>query len=145
MLPCPTVVLPDKDEFKTFQHYMYFSSNRSWAGGGGGGGMAGDKLPIYGIVRMCGPLFERCQVYDWPPFFSTKSIWLIQFFLTGIWKAPLFLTSRYMHIFFTQRFFMLLVLLVYNELTALFVKLPAINGYKKINGQYMNGSTFQKI
>ena len=28
---------------------------------------------IDGIVRMCvpnGPLFQRCQVYDWPPFFQ---------------------------------------------------------------------------
>ena len=25
MLPCPTVVLSVKDEFKIFQHYMYFS------------------------------------------------------------------------------------------------------------------------
>ena len=35
----------------------------------GGGG------PIYGIVRMCvpnSPLFQHCQVYDWPPFFQQK-------------------------------------------------------------------------
>ena len=32
MLPCPSVVLPDKDEFKIFQHYMYFSSDRAAAG-----------------------------------------------------------------------------------------------------------------
>ena len=32
MLPCPTVVFPGKDEFKIFQHYMYFSSNRAAAG-----------------------------------------------------------------------------------------------------------------
>ena len=31
-LPCPTVVLPGKDEFKIFQHYMYFSSDRAAAG-----------------------------------------------------------------------------------------------------------------
>ena len=69
------------------------------------------------------------------PLFSTKSIWLTQVFLIGIWKAPLFLTSRCMHIFFTQRFLRLLVLLVFNELTVLFVLLPAINGDKKINRQ----------
>ena len=40
----------------------------------------------------------------------------------------------------------LLVLLVFNELIAIFVYLPAKNGYKKkIKGQYMNGSTFQTI
>ena len=34
ILPCPTVVLPGKDEFKIFQHYtgMYFSSDRAAAG-----------------------------------------------------------------------------------------------------------------
>ena len=32
MLPYPTVVLPGKDEFKIFQHYMYFSSDRAAAG-----------------------------------------------------------------------------------------------------------------
>ena len=39
--------------------------------GEGGGGL----LPIYGIVRMCvpnSPLFQRCQVYDWPPFFQQQ-------------------------------------------------------------------------
>ena len=32
MLPCPTVVLLGKDEFKIFQHYMYFSSDRTAVG-----------------------------------------------------------------------------------------------------------------
>ena len=32
MLPCPTLVLSGKDEFKIFQHYMYFSSNRAAVG-----------------------------------------------------------------------------------------------------------------
>ena len=32
MLPGPTVVLPGKNEFKIFQHYIYFSSNRAAAG-----------------------------------------------------------------------------------------------------------------
>ena len=32
MLPCPTVVLSGKDEFKIFQHYMSFSSDRAAAG-----------------------------------------------------------------------------------------------------------------
>ena len=43
-----------------------WSSNGLILGGGG---------PIYGIVRMCvpnSPLFQRCQVYDWPPFFQQK-------------------------------------------------------------------------
>ena len=32
MLPCPTVVLSGKDDFKIFQHYMYFSFDRAAAG-----------------------------------------------------------------------------------------------------------------
>ena len=32
MLPCPTVVLSGNDEFKIFQHYMYFSSDRAAVG-----------------------------------------------------------------------------------------------------------------
>ena len=48
-----------------------------------------------------------------------------------------------MHIFFVQRFFSLLVLLVFNELTAM---LTTSNKWvQKIKGQYLNGSTFQTI
>ena len=32
MLPYPTLVLSGKDEFKIFQHYMYFSSDKAAAG-----------------------------------------------------------------------------------------------------------------
>ena len=32
MLPCPTMVLSRKDEFKIFQHYMYISSDKAAAG-----------------------------------------------------------------------------------------------------------------
>ena len=31
MLPCSTVVLSGKDEFKIFQYYMYFSSDKAAA------------------------------------------------------------------------------------------------------------------
>ena len=52
-------------------------------------------------------------------------------FLDSYVKDPTFLTSRYMRVFFAQRFFFrLLVLLVFNELTTIFIQLPAINGYK---------------
>ena len=66
----------------------------------GGGG------PIYGIVRMCvpnSPLFQHCQVYDWPPFFSKKYM-NGPIFLVSYVKGPIFLTSWYMHMFFAQRF-----------------------------------------
>ena len=32
MLPCPTVMLSVKHEFKIFQHYQYFSSDSATAG-----------------------------------------------------------------------------------------------------------------
>ena len=63
--------------------------------------------PIYGIVRMCvpnSPLFQHCQVYDWPPFFSKKYM-NGPIFLVSYVKGPIFLTSWYMHMFFAQRFF----------------------------------------
>ena len=66
----------------------------------GGGG------PIYGIVRMCvpnSPLFQHCQVYDWPPFFNKKYM-NGPIFLVSYVKGPIFLTSWYMHMFFIEIF-----------------------------------------
>ena len=87
---------------------------------------------------------------EWPPFSALPGIWLAPFcrqkvynWPNGIWKAPLFLSSMYMHIFFTQRFLRLLILLVFNELTALFVWPPAINGYKKSTGSIWMGHYFR--
>ena len=81
---------------------------RGGGGGGGGGGEGGGACnPIYGIVRMCvpnSPLFQRCQVYDWPPFFYKKYMNGPNF-LDSYVKGPIFLTSWYMHIFLAQRFF----------------------------------------
>ena len=68
------------------------------SGGGGGGG--------YGIVQMCvpnSPLFQRCQVYDWPPFFNKKYM-NGPIFLDSCVKGPIFLTSWYMHIFRSEIF-----------------------------------------
>ena len=77
-------------------------------GGEGGGGV---RVTSYiwnsTIVRMCvlnSPLFQRCQVYDWPPFFNKKYM-NGPIFLDSYVKGPIFLTSWYMHIFFAQRFF----------------------------------------
>ena len=77
------------------------------AGGGGGGEGGGGVTSYICIVRMCvpnSPLFQRCQVYDWPPFFNKKYM-NGQIFLDSCVKGPIFLTSWYMHIFFAQRFF----------------------------------------
>ena len=83
-----------------------FDSGLGWWGGGGGGGVSGGRvIPIYGIVRMCvpnGSLFQRCQVYDWPP---NKKYTNDPIFLDSYVKGTIFLTSWYMHIFFAQKFF----------------------------------------
>ena len=81
--------------------------NKKWLKTRRGEGGGGIKLPIYGIVRMCvpnSPLFQCCQVYDWPPFFNKKYM-NGPIFLDSYVKGPIFLTSWYMHIFFAQRFF----------------------------------------
>ena len=64
MLPCPTLVLYGKDEFKIFQHYIYFSSDRAagvcvcvcvcvCVGGGGGEGVRGGKSdPLTALVSL---------------------------------------------------------------------------------------------
>ena len=56
---------------------------------------------------MCvsnGPLFQRCQIYDWFPC-SNKMYMNDQIFLDAYVKGPTFLTSWFMLIFFAQRFF----------------------------------------
>ena len=78
------------------------------AGGGGG------------VCVPNSPLFQSCQVYDWPPFFNKKYM-NSPIFLDSYVKGPIFLTSWYMHIFFAQRFSRLLILLVLHELTMIFV------------------------
>ena len=73
---------------------------------------------------MCvpnGPLFQRCQVYDWPPFLNKKYMTDPIFFDLYV-KGPTFPTSWYMRIFFSLRVLSrVLVLLVYNDLTVIFV------------------------
>ena len=83
----------------------------------GGGG------PIYGIVRMCvpnSPLFQHCQVYDWPPFFN-KSIWMARFFWFPMWKGPFYWHPGICTCFSLRDFSRLLILLVLHELTVIFV------------------------
>ena len=90
------------------------------------------------------PLFQRCQVYDWPPFFNKKYMnGLI--FLDSYVKGPIFLTSWYMHIFFAWRFFEAAYPL---DITWIDCDICAITSKKwvqKIKGQYMNRSTFWMI
>ena len=52
-----------------------------WGGGGGGGGGEVISYICHSTdVRAEWPFFQRCQLYDWPLFFSTKSICMIRFF-----------------------------------------------------------------
>ena len=64
------------------------SSPTRYSGGGGGG-----LLHIYDIIRMCGansPLFQRCQVYDKPPFskkkYMTDPVFHHCYFLTTLFE-----------------------------------------------------------
>ena len=127
---------------------FYRCVRRSGVGWGRGGEGAGGWLPIYGIVRrMCvpnSPLFQHCQVYDWPPFFNKKYM-NDPIFLDSYVKGPIFLTTWYIHIFFAQRFFEVACSLGI-QWTDCDICLTTSNKWvQKINGQYMNRSTFWMI
>ena len=82
-------------------------------------GCACRMAPFFSAAKyMIGPFFQQ-KVYNWPHFSGL------------VYERPHFSdVSRYMHIFFIQRFFEAACSLVFNEQTAIFVYLPAINGYK---------------
>ena len=87
------------------------------------------------------PLFQRCQVYDWPPFFN-KNYMNGPIFLDSYVKGPIFLTSWYMHIFFAQRFFEAAYLLGITWTDYDICVITSKTWVQKIKGQYMNRSTF---
>ena len=96
---------------------------------------------------MCvpnGPLFQCCQVYDWPPFFNIKYM-NDPFFLDSYVKGPIFLTSWYMHIFFAQRFFKAACSLGIQWIDCNICLTTSNKWVQKIKGQYMNRSTFWMI
>ena len=90
------------------------------------------------------PLFQRCQVYDWPPFFNKKYI-NGPIFLDSYVKDPIFLTSWYMHIFFVQRFFEAAYPLGITWIDYDICVITSKKWVQKIKGQYMNRSTFWMI
>ena len=90
------------------------------------------------------PLFQSCQVYDWPPFFNKKYM-NGPIFLDSYVKGPIFLTSWYMHIFFAQRFFEAAYSLGITWIDYDICVITSKKWYKKIKGQYMNRSTFWMI
>ena len=84
------------------------------------------------------PLFQHCQVYDWPPFFNKKYM-----------NGPMFLDSCvifsdiqvYAYIFRSEIFRGCFILLVLHKLTDICV-ITSKKWVQKVKGQYMNGSTF---
>ena len=79
------------------------------------------------------------------PLFSTKGIWMARFFWIPMWKAPIFLTSWYMHIFFAQRFFEAAYPLGITWIDCDICVITSIKMGTKIKEQYMNRSTFWMI
>ena len=73
------------------------------------------------------------------PLFSTKSIWMALFFWIPVWQAPFF-----WHPGIFRDFSRLLILLVLHELTDICV-ITSKKWVQKVNGQYMNRSTFWMI
>ena len=90
------------------------------------------------------PLFQRCQVYDWPPFFNKKYM-NGPIFLDSYVKGPIFLTSWYMHIFFAQGFFEAAYPLGITWIDCDICIITSKKWVQKIKGQYMNRSTFWMI
>ena len=111
-------------------------------GGGGGGGRLTSYIWHSTNVRAS-PLFQHCQVYDCP-LFSTKSIWMAQFFWIPMWKAPFFWHPGICTYFSLRDFSRLLILMVLHELTDICLT-TSKKWVQKIKGQYMNRSTFWMI
>ena len=90
------------------------------------------------------PLFQRCQVYDWPPFFNKKYM-NGPIFLDSCVKGPIFLTSWYTHIFFALRFFEAAYPLGITWIDCDICVITSKKWVQKVKGQYMNRSTFWMI
>ena len=93
---------------------------------------------------------------EWPLFSAPPGIWLAYLFfnkkymndpifLDSYVKGPTFLTSWYMHIFFTQRFFEVASFVGIQCIDADICLITSNKWVQKIKGQYMNRSTFRMI
>ena len=109
--------------------------------GGGGGNFL--YMVYYGRACRIAPFFSTVR-YMIGPLFSTKCIWMAQFFWIP-YEGPIFLTSWYMHIFFAQRFFEAAYPLGITWIDCDICVTTSKNGYKKIKGQFMKRSTFWMI
>ena len=69
---------------------------------------------------------------------------MTRFFRIPMWKAPFFWHPGIFTYFSLRDFSRLLVLLVFNELTVIFVWQPAINGYKKSKDSIWIGQHFRR-
>ena len=90
------------------------------------------------------PPFQRCQVYDWPPFFN-KIYMNGPIFLDSYVKDPIFLIYWYMHIFFAQRFFKAAYPLGIIWIVCDICVTTSKKWVQKIKAQYMSRSTFWMI
>ena len=89
-------------------------------------------------------LFSALPVIWLAPFFSTKSICMTRFFRIPMWKAPFFWHPGIVTYFSLRYFSRLLVLLMFSELTVIFVWQPAINVYKKSKDSLWIGQHFRR-
>ena len=69
---------------------------------------------------------------------------MTRFFRIPMWKAPFFWHPGIFTYFSLRDFSRLLVLLVFNEPTVIFVWQPAINGYKKSKDSIWIGQHFRR-
>ena len=109
----------------------------------------GDHLIKFSIkVRICmpnGPLFQRCQVCDWPPFFDKKYM-TDPVFLDWYMKGPTFSDILvYAYIFHSEIFEAACSLGIQYRLDCIFCLTTSNKWVQKINRQYMNGSLLQMI
>ena len=110
----------------------------------GGGGWGKGWVTSYIWHNTNSLPFQRCQVYDWPPFFNKKYM-NGPIFLDSCVKGPIFLTSWYMHIFFAQRFFEAAYPLGITWINCDICVITSKRWVQKVKGQYKNRSTFWMI
>ena len=125
--------------------------NEHSCGGRGEGGGEGLTFYIWHSmnVRAEWTLFQRCRIYDWPPFLNKKYM-NDPIFLDSYAKGPTFLTSWYMYTFFAQwffaqRFFEVACSLGIQWIDCAICLTTSNKWVQKIKGQYMNRSTFRMI
>ena len=116
----------------------------SWRRGGSWGWGNFQYIAQYGCACRIAPFFSAAR-YMIGPLFLSKSIWMARFFWIPVWKAPFFLTSWYMHIFFAPRFFEAAYPLGITWIGCDICVITSKKWVQIVKGQYMNRSTFWMI